>query len=128
MVIAPKLDSPASATDRTLFDLLGTAARGTPRARLADFFIAGTHGALATGEFATPWWLLAMPLACIAAFGAWSLAAREADELEATHAAAPVRRIALRAAKAAAVLLGVAAALVVIFALFLVLSGPAPIS
>ena len=128
MMIAPRFDSPSSATGRSLFDLLASAARRTPRARLADFFIVGAHGALAIGVFATPWWLLAMPLACIAAFGAWGLAAREADELEAAHADAPVRRIAWRAAEAAAVLVGVTAALVVIFAIFLVLSGPAPIS
>ena len=132
-MIAPRFDSPSSATDRTLFDLLASAARRTPRARLADCFIVGTHGALAIGVFATPWWLLAMPLACVAAFGAWGLAARAADELEAAHleaahADAPVRRIAWRAAEAAAVLVGVTAALVVIFAIFLVLSGPAPIS
>ncbi len=128
MAITPKLDSPSSSTDHTLFDLLATAARRTPRARLTDLFLVGTHGALGIAVFATPWWLLVMPLACVAAFGAWGLAARKADELETAHACAPVRRVALRAAETAAVLVGAAAALVVIFAVFLVLCGPAPIS
>ncbi len=128
MLLAPELDSPKPATDRTLFELLAATARRMPTARLRDFFIIGAYGALGVGVFAAPWWLLAMPLVCLAAFGAWGLAERKVGELAASQDQPPAWRVALRAAAATAVVTGVAAALIVIFAVFLTLSGPAPIS
>ncbi len=85
MVLTSELDPPTPATDRTLFELLAAAARRTPTVRLADFLVIGAHGALGVAVFATPWWLLAMPLTCLAAIDAWGLAERKAHELDASQ-------------------------------------------
>lgn len=95
---------PESAGDgETLFQLLASLARRASDGRLATAAAVGIAGIVAITLFRPGWWRLALPLVCVAAFGAWGIADRTAD-------GSPAHVRTMRAVRLLAVTLGIAGA------------------
>lgn len=96
---------PDSASDgETLFQLLASLARRASDGRLATAAAIGVAGIVAIAIFRPGWWRLALPLTCVAAFGAWGIADRSAG-------ASPARARTMRVVRVLAAVLGLSAAL-----------------
>jgi diamine N-acetyltransferase len=91
----------------TLYDLLAGAARRATDAQLAFACGAGLLGIGGIALLRPGWWVVALPLMCVASFGAWGIADRERGAGGRGGAAlAAVRVIAAAVGTAAAVAIG----------------------
>jgi len=77
----------------TIFDVLASGARGASDGALAACTAIGIAGIAAIALFAPGWWRLALPLASLAAFGAWGIAERSAGLTGGRARAAHVARV-----------------------------------
>lgn len=103
--------------DASLSELLAARARAASAPRLTADVVGGALVAGAVLVWRPSWWPLPLAAAlCFAAFGVWGIADRE---LAAGHARGP-----LRAVRAAAAVLGAAAALLLAFGLVGLVVGP----
>ena len=66
----------------TVYDLIADWARRAPRRRLVTWAIGGAADALGIAVVRPGWWLAATPFLCLAAVGAWGLAAQRQARLE----------------------------------------------
>ena len=121
---ATPLGPPAAAVtpDQTVYDAIARWASHAGRARLAVWAIGGAVEAAAVALVLPRLWLLAPLLLCIASIGAWGLASQRA--LDAARLPARKERLALRAARLAAVAIGTIAAIVAAYGALLLLLGP----
>ena len=99
------------------------AGQAAPR-RLAVSALLGSIGATGILLLARDYWMLAMPLACLATFGIYGLAAQRTDALNVLGLDAPMERRTLSALRGAARVIGVAAAAVSIVGALLALMRP----
>ena len=119
-VIGPNLRS------ATLVELLDLAARRASTRTLVTLLSVGGVGAIALLLLPHRAWVLAALCALPAAFGGWALARREAAALQAVDGTRPERLLLLTLA-ALSIGVGVAAFVVVIYAITFFLAGPAPV-
>ncbi len=117
------LPTTAPVPRETAFDALVQWAMHASRVRLAAWAIGGTVDAVAIVLVLPSWWLLAMPLLCIASIGAWGLAAQEIRRLDAAQVPAPLRRLGLKVVKTATVTIGTLAAIVGFYGVLLIVLG-----
>ena len=110
MMAAPSPLPAAVAPRETAYDLIAAWARHAPRRRLATWAIGGAVDAVALALVVPGLWLLGMPFLSIAAVGVWGLAAQRVMDLDGSPVPSPWRRRALRFARAAAIVVGTAAA------------------
>lgn len=106
MTIDSRRDEPAVAAPdgETLYGLIAGVARRASDTTLAFACGAGILGAGAVAVFRPTVWPVALPLVCVAAFGAWGIAERERE-------AAGVRGAALAVVRVLAAAVGTGAAL-----------------
>lgn len=114
----------AAVRRETVYDAVMDWAMHAPRARLAAWAAGGAVDAVGVTLVLPNWWLVALPLVCIASIGAWGLAAQRLERLRMAPAPARVQRFALEGVKAATVAVGTLAAIVALYAALLILLGP----
>jgi hypothetical protein len=112
----------APASRETVYDVVMQWAMDASRLQLAACAVGGTIDAIQIAVIVPSWWLLAMPLLCIASVGAWGLAAQKLRTLDAAHA--PRRLpVGLKAAKAVTVTIGTLAAIIGFYGILLTILG-----
>jgi hypothetical protein len=112
----------APVSRETVYDVVMRWAMDASRMQLAACAVGGTIDAIQIAVIVPSWWLLAMPLVCIASVGAWGLAAQTLGALDAAHA--PRRLpVGLKAAKAVTVTIGTLAAIVGFYGILLIILG-----
>ncbi len=114
----------AATPDETVYDAIARWASHAGRARLAVWAVGGAIEAVGVALVLPRLWLLAPLLLCVAAIGAWGLASQRTLTLDAAHLPARRERLALRAARLAAVAIGTAAAIAAAYGALLSLLGP----
>lgn len=117
----PSLIPVARAPNGNVYALIAAWARRAGRRQLVTWAVGGALDAVGIAAVRPSWWLAAAPFACVAAIGAWGLAAKR-EVLEVAAAAPRARRLRLlRIARVAAVAVGTAAAVAAFYgALWLV--------
>jgi hypothetical protein len=112
----------APVSRETVYDVVMQWAMDASRAQLAACAVGGTIDAIQIAVIVPSWWLLAMPLLCIASVGAWGLAAQKLQAPDVAHA--PRRLpVGLKAAKAVTVTIGTLAAIVGFYGILLTILG-----
>jgi hypothetical protein len=123
MMAAPSPLPAAAAPHETAYDLIAGWARRAPRMRLAIWALGGAVDAVALALVVPGLWLLGTPFLSIAAVGVWGLAAQRLRDLDAAPVPAPWRRRALGMARAAALVVGTAAAVAAFYGLMWLVFG-----
>jgi hypothetical protein len=123
MTRASQLTAAAAPVSReTVYDVVMHWAMDASRMQLAVCAVGGTIDVIQIAVLVPSWWLLAMPLLCIASIGAWGLAAQKLGALDAAHA--PRRLyVGLKAVKVVTVSIGTVAATVGFYGLLLIILG-----
>ena len=114
----------ASVHDETVYKAVARWAMHTARWRLAIWAIGGVLEAVAIALILPQFWVLSPLLLCTASIGAWGLAARRLQMLDAAQLPARFQRPALKAARIAAVTIGTIAAIATAYSALLLLLGP----
>jgi len=114
----------ASVHDETVYAAVARWAMHTARWRLAIWAFAGVAEAVAIALVLPQFWVLSPLLICTASIGAWGLAARRIQTLDAAQLPARLQRRALEVARTAAVIIGTIAAVATAYGALLLLLGP----
>jgi len=114
----------ASVHDETVYKAVARWAMHTARWRLAIWAVGGVLEAVAIALILPKFWVLSPLLICTASIGAWGLAARRIQTLDATQVPARFQRRALEIARIAAVTIGTIAAIATAYGALLLLLGP----
>ena len=114
----------ASVHDETVYNAVARWAMHTARWRLAIWAIGGVLEAVAVTLVLPKFWVLSPLLICTAYIGAWGLAARRIQTLDAAQVPARFQRRALEIARIAAVVIGTIAAVATAYGALLLLLGP----
>ena len=114
----------ASVHDETVYKAVARWAMHTARWRLAIWAIGGVLEAVAVALVLPKFWVLSPLLICTASIGAWGLAARRIQTLDAAQVPARFQRRALEIARIAAVVIGTIAAVATDYGALLLLLGP----
>ena len=110
--------------DESVYAAVARWAMHTARWRLAVWAIGGVLEAVAIALVLPQFWVLSPMLICTASIGAWGLAARRVQTLDAAQQPARYQRRALRIARTAAVIIGTIAAIATADGALLLLLGP----
>jgi len=110
--------------DETVYKAVARWATHTARWRLALWAVGGVIEAAAVPLVLPKFWVLSPLLLCVAAIGAWGLAAQKVQTLDAAQLPAPRQRLALKIARIAAVTIATLTAIATAYGALLMLLGP----